>query len=455
MASVAKALATAGVSVSGSDSGVYPPMSEELSRAGILYHTIFDARHTETAIDSGMQPLFIIGNALSRGNPEVEDILNRRLPFTSLAAFVGDCFIGKRTSVVVAGTHGKTTTTALTAWILHHAGYAPGFLAGGVPQNFDSGCTTGDGDIFVIEGDEYDTAFFDKRSKFVHYKPTIAIINNIEFDHADIFDSLDAVKKAFRQLVNLVPGNGCIIVNGDDGNAMDVVRDAHSSLVTIGFGSENDWHALDIEHSNEGTTFLARSASITRQMHLPLIGEYNVRNALAAIAACDRLGLSLDEVQRGFSTFEGVKRRLEVIAEVHGVTVIDDFAHHPTAVRGTLLALRKKYPSRTLWVLFEPRSNTTTRNIFQDEFADALSHADVILIGALNRPERYAEEERLSVEQLCGSLRAKGLTAEHIPDADEMVERVVSHVREGDVVVFLSNGNFGGARQKLVRLLQA
>jgi UDP-N-acetylmuramate: L-alanyl-gamma-D-glutamyl-meso-diaminopimelate ligase len=445
MAGVAAALRQEGHQVRGVDNGVYPPMSDFLAAQGIAYHEQFDAANiTALAKDT----IVVIGNAMSRGNAEVEAVLNRKLPYTSLAGLVGEHLIAGRTSVVIAGTHGKSTTSSLMAWVLESAGRAPGFLIGGIPENFGQGCRPARTDgVFVTEGDEYDTAFFDKRSKFVHYRPDLAVINNVEFDHADIFDSLDHVKRSFRQFVNLVPGNGTILVNGDDANAMDVVHDAHSGVVTFGVGSLCDLVCGDIRFRDGHSAFTVtdKRDSHKYRFNIPLAGEFNVRNATAVIAAARLLDITDEQVQNGFSTFRSIRRRMEVIAEENGVTLIDDFAHHPTALRLTLTALREKYDGRRLIACFEPRSNTTTRNIYQKEITEALALADVAVIGAIDRPQRYAEHERLSPERVASDLEAQGVIARAIPDPAEMVEWVAAVMRPGDVIALCSNGKFGGA----------
>jgi UDP-N-acetylmuramate: L-alanyl-gamma-D-glutamyl-meso-diaminopimelate ligase len=496
MAAVAAALARMGWEVSGSDDGVYPPMSDFLASRGIPFHESFaeanladfglrisdfglmnplsaglrfpasqpprvsasvaDPENIEgLKSDSGVpSPRIVIGNAVSRGNPEVEAVLRGRLPYTSLAALAGAELIVGRTSLVVAGTHGKTTTASLAAWVLETAGRAPGFLIGGIPENFGEGCRpAAEGGVFVSEGDEYDTAFFDKRSKFVHYRPDILLINNIEFDHADIFLSLDDVCRSFRQVVNLVPGDGLILYNGDDEEARAVAAGAHTPVESFGLGEDNDWQAANIVWEEGETRFDALHHDNGRlesfRYATPLAGAFNVRNVLGVIAAAAALGVSAHDIQAGLSTFRSVRRRMEVIAEHGGITVIDDFAHHPTAVRETLAALRQKYPARRIWALFEPRSNTTTRRVFQDDLADAFVDADVAVIGAVNRPGRYAPGESLDTGLLVRELADRGIRAFDMPDADEMVALVLAEARPGDVIALMSNGKFGGAHRKI------
>ena len=455
MASVAGALKSLGHHVSGSDRGVYPPMSDFLASQGIPYSEDFDAVHIRETADANRDTVFVIGNAMSRGNPEVEEILDHRLSFTSLAALVGTTLLKGRTSIVVAGTHGKTSTASLAAWALESAGFEPGFLIGGIANNFAEGCRPGrEGSVFVTEGDEYDTAFFDKRSKFIHYRPDIAIINNIEFDHADIFSTIDDVVRTFRHFVNLIPRNGLLLVNGDDMLAVGIARQAYTDTHTFGFGEDCSWRATEMRSEKGRTRFTVRTTvdggrDMEGTYEIPLTGSFNVRNALAVVAVCARFGVPKDRIAQGFSTFLGVKRRMEIIAERNGITVIDDFAHHPTAVRETLKAVADAYPERRVWALFEPRSNTTTRNIFQQELAGAFDDADVVIIGAVNRPERYRNDELLSTDDLIADLQSRGIFARHIPDAAEMADIVLHESREGDVIVLLSNGSFGGARERI------
>ncbi|MCZ7557524.1 MAG: UDP-N-acetylmuramate--L-alanine ligase [Bacteroidia bacterium] len=449
MASVAAALRQRGDAVSGSDNALYPPMSTFLEQRGIQWSEGFDAARIDALAED---TVIVVGNAISRGNAELEAVLRSRRPYTSLAALAGGELIGGRNSVVIAGTHGKSTTSSLTAWVLEAAGRKPGFLIGGIPENFGMGCRPAQaGGVFVTEGDEYDTAFFDKRSKFVHYHPDVAVLNNIEFDHADIFDNLAQVKKSFRQFINLVPDNGIILANGDDHHVLEVVHDAPAPVLLFGFGYRNMLRARDIRFMDGQTAFTMfdKNHADEYRFRIPLAGEFNVRNALAAIAVAKHLGADDDAIQRGFATFRSIKRRMEVIAEHGGITLIDDFAHHPTALSATLTALREKYPGRRLIACFEPRSNTTTRSIYQHEITDALALADVAVIGAIDRPQRYAENERLSTDRVARDLEAHGLLARSIPDAAEMVEWVADIARPGDVIALCSNGRFGGAHALL------
>ena len=425
MASVAALCRDLGHAVTGSDENVYPPMSTFLESRGIRILPGFSAANLDHHPD-----LVVIGNAMKRGNPEVERVLDERWNYCSLPNVVRDRLISSRHSIVVAGTHGKTTTTALLAWVMESASLAPGFLVGGMPNNFpDGGARVGQGNYFVVEGDEYDTAFFDKRSKFVHYRPDTVILNNIEFDHADIFADLAAVKRAFHQLVAIVPRRGLIVANGEDDNVREVVADSHCR---VRFFTKTD--------------FAGYTMSLT--------GQHNTRNAAAVVVCAEELGLSRERVQCGFSTFRGVKRRMEVRGEAAGVTVIDDFAHHPTALAETIRALREKYPQRRLWALFEPRSNTTRRNVFQRELAESLALADGVFISQVDRYHELQENERLKPEQIVATLRQRGRFAEFSADSDEIVSKLVPSLHDSDVVAVFSNGKFDDIHDKLLMRLR-
>ncbi len=424
MASVAALCREVGYVVTGSDQNVYPPMSTFLESRGIRLQNGYRPENLDHRPD-----LIVIGNAMRRGNPEVERILDERLCYCSLPELVREFFIRGKHSIVIAGTHGKTTTSSLLAWILESAGLNPSFLIGGIPNNFNAGARLGTGGHFVIEGDEYDTAFFDKRSKFVHYLPDTVILNNIEYDHADIFPDLAAVKRAFRQLVAVVPRRGLIIANGEDGNVRDVVAGCQCR---VRFFTLADFDGFRI----------------------PLAGTHNQRNAAAVAVCCAELGLTREQVQRGFDTFSGVKRRMEVRGETAGVTVLDDFAHHPTALVETIGAIRQRYPGRRLWALFEPRSNTTRRNVFQRELTEALALADGVFVARVDRLNELSESERLNPEVLVADLVARGKPAVYAAGADEIVESLVPQLKEGDVVAVFSNGSFGGIHEKLLGRLR-
>ena len=424
MASVAALCRDAGYTVTGSDENVYPPMSTFLESRGIR---ILQG-YRESNLDHRPE-LIVIGNALKRGTPEVERILDERLNCCSLPELVREFFIRGKHSVVIAGTHGKTTTTSLLAWVLESAGKSPAFLIGGIPTNFGAGARLGTGAHIVIEGDEYDTAFFDKRSKFVHYLPDTVILNNIEFDHADIFTDLAAVKRTFRQLVAVVPRRGLIIANGDDANVREVLTGAQARVRYFGLSDFAGYR-------------------------IPLAGEHNQRNAAAVVVCARELGLSREQIQAGFDSFTGIKRRMEVRGEVAGVTVLDDFAHHPTALVETTRAIRQKYPQCRLWALFEPRSNTTRRNIFQRELAEALALADGVFVARVDRLNELPEAERLNPEQVVATIRGRGITAEYSANADAIVNALAPQLRAGDVVAVFSNGKFDGIHDKLLERLR-
>jgi len=456
MASVAATCRERGYAVTGSDENVYPPMSTFLESRGIR----IISGYCESNLDH-RPDLVVIGNAMKRGNPEVERLLDERWNYCSLPELLREFFIRGNHSIVIAGTHGKTTTTSLLAWVLESAGLSPGFLIGGIPNNFGCGARVaqpphldplprarGRGDppslskgegqgegfsipqaFFVIEGDEYDTAFFDKRSKFVHYLPDTVILNNIEFDHADIFADLAAVKRAFRQLVAVIPRRGLLIANGEDANVRDVVAGAQCRVRFF------DKACFD------GFT-------------VPLAGEHNQRNAAAVAVCAAELGLSRKQIQQGFSTFRGVKRRMEVRGEAAGVTVIDDFAHHPTAIAETIRAIRTEYPQRRLWALFEPRSNTTRRNIFQHELAESLALADGVFIARVDRMNELVESERLKPEQIVATLQQRGKFADFSANSEEILDKLVPSLRQTDVVAVFSNGRFDGIHDKLLARLR-
>ncbi|MFA5194008.1 MAG: UDP-N-acetylmuramate:L-alanyl-gamma-D-glutamyl-meso-diaminopimelate ligase, partial [Verrucomicrobiia bacterium] len=353
MAAVASQLKQRGLHVTGSDENVYPPMSTFLAEQGITALSPYAANNLDAV---GKPDLIIIGNAISRGNPEVEAVLERHLCYASLPDVIREFLIRGRTSIVVTGTHGKTTTTSLLAWTFQHNGHAPGYMIGGIPLNLGSGCACPpNARHFIIEGDEYDTAFFDKRSKFLHYLPDTVIINNIEFDHADIFPSLDDIKLTFRRLINAVPRNGIVLANGDDANVHDVIANAPCPVKTFGLGPDNDFRATDLALTPDGSSFHVSRFTF----HIPLLGQHNVRNALAVVAASLHHGLTPEQIQAAFVGFRGIKRRQEIRGEAAGVTVLDDFGHHPTAIRETIRAFRVRFPGRRLWAVFEPRSNTT------------------------------------------------------------------------------------------------
>jgi UDP-N-acetylmuramate: L-alanyl-gamma-D-glutamyl-meso-diaminopimelate ligase len=449
MASLAGMLVAQGHEVTGSDENVYPPMSVELERLGIPVREGYRPENIEDP-----EAIIVVGNAITRGNPELEFVLNRKMYYTSMAAVVKENFIRGRHSVVVAGTHGKTTTTSLMAWVMDRAGENPSFLIGGVAENFKSSFRVTDSRYFVIEGDEYDTAYFDKGPKFMHYLPDTVILNNIEFDHADIYKDVDAVKLAFSRLVNLVPANGNLIAGWDSEIVREVAPRAFCPVESFGIEAGAKWRAVDVDFSGAMTSFSVEvDGSLFHTFQTSLAGLFNVRNCLGVIAACEFLGLDRSAVAEAMATFKSVKRRMQVRGTVRGVTVIDDFAHHPTAVAETLRATRQKYPGRRVIAVFEPRSYTAQQKIFQQAFEDGLAEADQVIIADLFHPERYTSEVAISPSQMAESLTTRGIEARFIPRPDEIVSRLARGAEPDDVVVIMSNGSFGGIHDKLLRSL--
>ena len=444
MASAAAAIKEKGFAVTGSDQNVYPPMSTFLASRQIEVMNGYAERNLAHKPD-----LVVIGNAISRGNPEAEYALDHKLRYCSLPELLKEFFIRGRRSIVVAGTHGKTTTTSLLTWIFEHNGLNPSYLIGGIPANLSQGARFTDSEWFIIEGDEYDTAFFDKRSKFVHYLPEIAVINNLEFDHADIFENLEAIRTSFRHLIRLVPRNGLLLGNGDDPNLAPLLDTTPCPVKRFGLGADNAVHAFNLRYGPTATEFEIPSF----KFHLNLVGELNVRNALAAVACAKHCGLKNHQIQSAFDTFKGVKRRMEVRGIAGGVTVLDDFGHHPTAIRETLRALRIRYPQQKLWAVFEPRSNTTRRNVFQNELVSAFAAADGVVVSEVARLEQLAATERLNPEKLMQDLKAAGKNAAYLPDVDAIVGHVAKNAEGGDIVCVFSNGGFGGIHGKLLERL--
>ena len=444
MAAAAAALKEIGCVVSGSDQNVYPPMSTFLEERGISYASGYSEANLTAKPD-----LVVIGNAVSRGNSEVEAVLERKLRYSSLPDLLREVFIRGKRSIVVTGTHGKTTAASLLAWVFEHNGLNPSFLIGGLPNNFGRGARFTNSEWIILEGDEYDTAFFDKRSKFIHYLPEIALINNLEFDHADIFDSLAAIQTSFRHFIQLIPRNGLLLANGDDANIAPLLEVTQCPVKRYGFGAHNAIHGFNVRCGATASEFEIPSA----KFHLDLLGEFNVRNALGVVACAKHCGLKNSQIQSAFSTFQGVKRRMEVRGISGGVQILDDFGHHPTAIRETLRALRVKYPSQRLWAIFEPRSNTTRRNIFQDELALAFLEADVVVVAEVARLESLPAELRLNPEKLIQDIAAGGKSAHYVPKVDAIVSHVAKEARGGDVICVFSNGGFGDLHAHLMKQL--
>jgi len=444
MGAVAASLREQGYGVSGSDHNVYPPMSDFLRNCGIRLTSPYAAENVPHDTD-----VVVVGNAISRGNPELEAVLEQKRLYRSLPEILRQYFLQGRQNVVIAGTHGKTTTASLTAWIFECAGREPDFMIGGIPENFGRGARLGGSRLVVLEGDEYDTAFFDKRSKFLHYLPELVVVNNIEFDHADIFRNLEEIQVSFRRLLNLVPLNGVVLLNGDDPNAVEVGRGAPSPIVEVGF-SPNAAQRIEQYRLEQGRSYFR---FLGEDFMLPMIGEFNVRNAAMAISVARFYGVDFATIRRGLETFRGIKRRQEVRGEASGITVIDDFGHHPTAIRQTLTALRHRYPGRRLVAVFEPRSNTTRRAVFQQELPEALGLAEVVLLAQVARLEQLAPEERLNPEQVMEDLRKAGAAAFYEPGTDAVLARATEVAQRGDVVVVFSNGGFDGFHERLLHAL--
>ncbi|WP_114205286.1 UDP-N-acetylmuramate:L-alanyl-gamma-D-glutamyl-meso-diaminopimelate ligase [Acidisarcina polymorpha] len=450
MASLAGMLQLKGYRVTGSDMAAYPPMSDFLRELGIAVAEPFSQKNLEPAPD-----LVIVGNALSRGNAEVEYVLDRRLPFTSMAAITHDEFIAGHESLVVAGTHGKTTTTSMLAWIYEvasrrRAELVPSFLIGGIAENFGSSFQLRNGRIFIIEGDEYDTAFFDKGPKFMHYFPDALILTHVEFDHADIYRDLEAVQTAFKRLVNLVPGRGRIVAFDGTKNVTECVANAFCPVERYGFMAGSYWQLKDLVQREGHTTWsVLRGGEAWGSFTLPMAGEHNALNATAAAALAFGQGVELAAIEEALRTFASVKRRLEVKDVIDGVTIVDDFAHHPTAIRETLRALRASYAGARLWVVLEPRSNTLRRNVFERELVEALGLADEIILAGVFKQESIPEKERLHPEAILRGLQEAGHRAELHASANEIVDAIAPRLKKGDVVAILSNGGFDGIYEKL------
>jgi UDP-N-acetylmuramate: L-alanyl-gamma-D-glutamyl-meso-diaminopimelate ligase len=458
MASLAGMLKQRGFRVTGSDAAAYPPMSDFLAELGIPVAQPFDPRNLEPRPD-----LVVVGNAMSRGNVELEHLLDQRIPFCSLPQLLHEEFLRGKEVLVVAGTHGKTTTTSMLAWIFHTAGMQPSFLIGGIAENFGSSFHLGQGNHFILEGDEYDTAFFDKGPKFLHYFPDAVILTSVEFDHADIYKDLDAVEIAFKRLVNLIPRRGRMIAfDGLAGEATEspslerCVSKAFCPVERYGGSARADWRITNLKLEAGRTTWsVLHQGQPWADLEFPLAGEYNVWNATAAAAMAAAYGISKAEIAAALKTFKSVKRRLEVKAQVNGITIIDDFAHHPTAIAGTLKALRARYAGARLWAILEPRSNTLRRRVLQADLARSLALADEVIVAGVFRSDAVPVNERLELPELAAEIQKHGSRARLIADADEIVRTIAPEMRSGDVVAILSNGGFGGIYEKLPARLRA
>jgi len=457
MASLAGMLKESGFRATGSDAAAYPPMSDFLRELGVPVAQPFDAKNLEPTPD-----LVVVGNAISRGNAELEHILDHRIPFCSLPQLLHDEFLLGKEVLVVAGTHGKTTTTSMLSWIFHSAGLDSSFLIGGIAENFGSSFHLGQGKHFILEGDEYDTAFFDKGPKFLHYFPDSIILTSVEFDHADIYKDLDAVETAFTRLINLIPRRGRVIAfDGAAGTESEspsverVLSRAFCPVERYGMGSRANWRVtnLRLDPSRTGWTVLHNGDHFA-DFEFSLGGEYNVWNATAAVALASSCGISKEAIAAALKTFKSVKRRLEVKAHVNGITIIDDFAHHPTAIAGTLKALRARYAGSRIWAILEPRSNTLRRRVLQSDLAQSLAGADEVIVANVFRSEAVPESERLELPALATEIKQNGRPVRLLADADAIVQTIAPELRSGDVVAILSNGGFGGIYEKLPARLQ-
>src|SRR5437660_9064685 len=445
MGSVAAALQERGFKVTGSDENVYPPMSIFLEKKGIALKEGYRAENIPADAD-----VVVIGNAIKRGNSEVEVVLSRKLLYFSLPEVLKNHSSLGRHSLVVPGPHAKTTTPALLTWIMAKAGLKPGYVIGGLPKNLGQGARLNHSKYFVIEGDEYDSAFFDKRSKFIHYLPELLIINNIEFDHADIFNNLDEIKLSFRRLLNIVPRNGMVLVNGDDANCVEVARDCLAQMIEVGFSKNCAQRIRDVASSAEGSRFKLGDETF----EIPLVGEFNVHNAAMAAMAARFYDVPKAKIDNAFKTFAGIARRQELRGEARGVKVIDDFGHHPTAIAYTLRALRHRYRGHRIWAIFEPRTNTTRRAVFQQQLPAALKTADGVFISQVAKLEQIPEEERLNPEAVVTAIAKAGRPAFYEENADAIVDRIVPMLRRQDIVAVFSNGGFDNIHEKLLKRLQ-
>jgi len=450
MASLAGMLEARNFKVTGSDQNIYPPMSIFLQNMEIQLSEGFSEKHLNPRPD-----LIVVGNAVSRGNPEVEFALNKKIRYASLAEVLKEFFIRGKESIVVAGTHGKTTTTSLLAWLLEYAGRNPGFLVGGIAGNFGSSFKLSSGNVFVIEGDEYDTAFFDKGPKFLHYLPDWVIFNNCEFDHADIYSNFEAVKLSFKRLINIIPTNGRLLAGWDDPVVRELSAAAFSPVESFGLEGEPHWTARSVEILAEVTRFdVFKEGRFWGRFETSLAGTFNVKNALGALACAQGLGIDRNTLQKGLREFKNVKRRLEARGTVHGITVYDDFAHHPTAIRETLTAVKARYPTSRIWAIFEPRSATSRRNVFQKEFAHCFEKADRVVLCSIFAPEKLDASLRLDVGLIVNELRRQGILAHCWDSADEIVKQVTPLLEKGDKVIIMSNGGFDGIHQKILKALE-
>ena len=445
MGSVAAALQNRGYTITGSDQNVYPPMSDFLIENDINVSVGHDENNIPDKVD-----LVVIGNAMSRGNVEVESVLNRKIPYTSLPELIKRYFLQGKRNIVITGTHGKTTTSSIIAHLLNDNGLNPNLMIGGIPLDIGKGGRFTESEFFVIEGDEYDTAFFDKRSKFVHYMPEIVVVNNIEFDHADIFNNIEEIKLSFKRMLNIVPENGIVFVNGDDNDAVEVTENCRAPVIKVGANDNCDFKIENLNLESFNSSFSINENSYK----LPMDGEFNVRNAAMAIAVSDFLKIDQQNIIESVSKFSGIARRQELRGEEKNVKVIDDFGHHPTAIAATIGALKQRYPDSKIWAIFEPRSNTSRRNLLQSELEDSLSQADGVFISEVPNPEKVPDGELLDVESVIENLSSRGKEAFIGLSSDDIVNKLIPLTSSGDTIVVLSNGGFGGIHEKLLEALK-
>ena len=445
MGSVAAALQNRGYTITGSDQNVYPPMSDFLIKNNINVSVGHDENNIPDKVD-----LVVIGNAMSRGNVEVESVLNRKIPYTSLPELIKRYFLQGKRNIVITGTHGKTTTSSIIAHLLNDNGLNPNLMIGGIPLDIGEGGRFTESEFFVIEGDEYDTAFFDKRSKFVHYMPEIVVVNNIEFDHADIFNNIEEIKLSFKRMLNIVPENGIVFVNGDDNNAVEVTENCRAPVIKVGANDDCDFKIENLNLESFNSSFSIKDNSY----QLPMDGEFNVRNAAMAIAVSDFLNIDQKNIIESVSKFSGIARRQELRGEEKNVKVIDDFGHHPTAIAATIGALKQRYPDSKIWAIFEPRSNTSRRNLLQSELEDSLSQADGVIISEVPNPEKVPDGELLDVESVIENLSSRGKEAFIGLSSDDIVNKLIPLTSTSDTIGVLSNGGFEGIHEKLLEALK-
>ncbi|HLZ50878.1 MAG TPA: UDP-N-acetylmuramate:L-alanyl-gamma-D-glutamyl-meso-diaminopimelate ligase [Candidatus Acidoferrum sp.] len=454
MAPLAGMLREHGYRVTGSDSGVYPPASTLLEKLGISFFHTFDAAHLEPAPD-----LAVIANIIARGNPELEEVLDRKIPYRSMPEILEEVFLPGRHSIVVSGTHGKTTTTAMLAWIFHTAGKRPNFLVGGVAENFGKSYGLGGGEEFILEGDEYETAFWDRGPKFFHYHPDDLIITSLEYDHADIYRDFETYELAFRRLVNLVPRRGHVVIWGDTEQSGPALRRAAEKafcpVETYGFSIGNDWVASELTVEGGGMRFrVTHKGKPFGEFVLAASGRHNVLNAMAAMVVAQGRGIGTGDLAKALATFQSVKRRMDVKGEVGGILVVDDFAHHPTAVTATVEAARARWPGRRLWAILEPRSNSMRRRVFQESLPRALALADRVVLGGVFRAQQLGDENRLDPESVAESVRALGKDAQVLAGSDAISDHLVRVAKPGDLLLIMSNGSFDGLCEKLLKKLK-